>query len=235
MWGKTWLSVSSHASADCFRQTLDFSTWGNNGSDAERAAYQISKGLIHTLLQTSHDRNIKTSHYPQHPHSVQPMNLWIIKNRHIMLQGWKSGGMLQMLLSKTATSGVCFYLLLFLNRIFSQPGGWGVGVGGLEGCMSTRVRRNDGFACVLQDRMEVKGRVSGLVWHGVCWVGWMVGLCLGDFLGEAQLKPAHQATLSPSFSLSPSVSPSPTLSLSPPLPFLSHSLEWRAETLRQAF
>lgn len=83
-------------------------------SDAERAVYQISEGLICTLLQTSHDRNIKTSHYPQHSCTVRsPCFLWIIKNRHITLQGWKSGGMLQMLLSKTVTSGVCFFFFFF--------------------------------------------------------------------------------------------------------------------------
>lgn len=73
--------------------------------------------LICTLLQTSHDRNIKTSHYPQHSCTVRsPCFLWIIKNRHITLQGWKSGGMLQMLLSKTVTSGVCFFFFFFIRK-----------------------------------------------------------------------------------------------------------------------
>lgn len=53
----------------------------------------------------------------------------------------------------------------------------------------------------------VKGRVSDMGSVG------LVGLCLDDFLGEAQLKPARQATLS----LCLPVSLSPTLSLPPPL------------------
>lgn len=159
-------------------------------SDAERTAYQISEGFICTPFQTSHDRNIKTSHYPQHSCTVcSPCFLWIIKNRHITLQGWKSGGMLQMLLSKTLTSGVCFSSFFFYK----------------EGTFFT--------ACICFDRVAVcvcvcvwayfkarwglKAECQGLSDVG-CWVGWILTGWLFGW-SPAQTKP--DIPLSPSFSL----------------------------------
>lgn len=137
--------------------------------DAERAAYQISEGLICMLLQTSHDRNIKTSDYPQHSCTVRnPCFLWIIKNRHITLQGWKSGGMLQMLLSKTVTSGVCFSSFFFIRKDFFF----------FTACIC--LDRVVVCVCVFQGTMGVKGRVSGLVWRGL--LGWLDGWVVTGWL-----------------------------------------------------
>lgn len=138
-----------------------------------------------------------------------------------MLQGWKSGGMLQMLLSKTATSGVCFYLFFFFKQRFFFPAGGG---GWLEGCMSARVRKKKWwvvFGCVCCEtrwawRAECRGlsdmgSVGLLGWSGCVWMTFWV-------------KPSsnlHARQLSLPHSLSPPLSLPPTLSLSPPLLSLS--------------
>lgn len=71
LWQYGQISTVQRHLLDCSRQSrmnLSMSTQGSDDSrccyDTEQTAYQIFAGLIHSLLQTGHDRNITTSPLP---------------------------------------------------------------------------------------------------------------------------------------------------------------------------
>lgn len=170
MGAKTWLCVSSHASADCLRQTL------SRGISPREATMRLRGLLIRSpkvwSTRCSRQAMIEISKHPI-TLSVQPMNLWIIKNRHIMLRGWKSGGMLQMLLSKTPTSGVGFCLgFFFLNGDFFpswRAGGMYEYTGKEEEMMGGVWKTRWGWRAECQGLSDM-GSVGLVGWSGCVWM-----------------------------------------------------------------
>lgn len=177
--------------------------------DTEQTDYQVFKHLSRLPLQTDHYRSIHTSPLPW---AFSTCFLWIIKSRQITLQGWKSRGTLQLMLSKMVTSKVCFCS-------FTEEGGFirGLREGGLlDWCTDTWMRKRKwciGFrrVCFCWEAWWGEGHsVRACLTCGL--VGWLDGWFVSVWLVGCSPAQAWQLSFS-----------------------LSLPLEWQAETLRQAF